>query len=75
MDYTQLTDGEIIGHLVQGPNPRLFNELVCRYQSSVLRQCRRQLKDTEAAHDVSQEVWIRVHLKLSQFQVDRPFPP
>ena len=73
MDYTQLTDEEIIRHLVQGANPRLFDKLVRRHQSSVLRQCRRQLNDAEAAHDVSQEVWIRVHTKLGQYQAEGTF--
>lgn len=73
MGYTSLTDKEIIGHLVQNPYPRLLEELVRRHQSSVLRQCRRKLKDTEAAHDVSQEVWIQVHTRLGQYKAEGTF--
>lgn len=73
MDYTTLTDSEITQRYAQDANPRLFAELVRRHQPSVLRQCRHQLKDAEAAHDVAQEVWIRVFTKFSQFQIDRSF--
>ncbi len=60
MDDTHLTDQDIIQRFLQNESPRLFNALVRRHQSSVLQQCRRQLRDAEAAQDVSQEVWIRV---------------
>lgn len=73
MDYATLTDSEIAQQYGQGANPRLFAELVHRHQPSVLRQCRHQLNDPSAAHDVAQEVWIRVFTKFSQFQTDRSF--
>ena len=73
MDYTHLTDHEIAQRFVQTKEPRLFDELVRRHQSSVLQQCRKQLKDAEAAQDVSQEVWIRVFERLHQFRPVRPF--
>ncbi len=73
MDYSPLTDSEIAQRYGQDANPRLFAELVRRHQPSVLRQYRYQLKDSGAAHDVSQEVWIRVFTKFNQFQTDRSF--
>ena len=73
MDYSPLTDSEIAQRYGQDANPRLFAELVRRHQPSVLRQCRYQLNDPSAAHDVSQEVWIRVFTKFNQFQTDRCF--
>ena len=73
MDYTPLTDQEIIQRFLHNESPRLFDELVRRHQGSVLRQCRRKVRDADDAYDVSQEVWIRVHTHLGQYQAEGPF--
>lgn len=68
MGYSSLSDEEIINRMVQDSDQIFFEELIRRHYSNVLHQCLWRLKDTEAAYDVLQEVWIRVHTKLGQYK-------
>ena len=71
--YATLTDEAIIHRLKAGTDPALLNELMERHQASVIRQCRLRIKDQEDAQDVSQEVFLRVLLRLPEFQEKAAF--
>jgi len=42
-----------------------YEELYCAHRPRVLRLCRLLLSDPEEAHDVSQEVFLKMHYQLS----------
>lgn len=68
-----LSDEALIHQYKADSNPALLEELVQRHQTSVIRQCRRYVKDYDAAQDVSQEVFLRVVLKIPKFQEESLF--
>ena len=77
MDYSQLNDEALISHFRQtdsGNNdPILLKVLFQRHQQNVVKKCCYFVKDAETAHDLSQEVWIRVLTRLHQFDVTASF--
>ncbi len=78
MSPDQLDDETTIARFRQDSeqdNPRLLAELVRRFQSEVVKECYRYVKNQEEAQDVSQEVWIRVITKLPQYDNTQPFRP
>ena len=78
MSPDQLDDETIIARFRQDSeqnNPRLLAELVRRFQSEVVKECYRYVKNRDEAQDVSQEVWIRVITKLPQYDNTQPFRP
>ena len=56
-----------------GGDERAFAALVARYQSLVYRWAMALSGDEDDAEDIAQEVFIRVHRKLSSFRGDGPF--
>lgn len=69
-----MTDTQLVADALAGDN-EAFAQLVARYQPSLVRQLRRQLHgDWDAANEVAQRVWLRVHLHLDKFNAYvRPF--
>lgn len=52
-----------------------FEQIVTRYERIVLRVARRLLADSEMARDAAQEVFLRLHGKLSKFQEEKDLAP
>jgi RNA polymerase sigma-70 factor (ECF subfamily) len=52
-----------------------FEQIVTRYERIVLRVARRLLADSELARDAAQEVFLRLHSKLSKFQEEKDLAP
>lgn len=48
-------------------NPRLFGEILARYQAAFLRKALAVMKDESAAEDVVQETFTRIYLKGHSF--------
>lgn len=68
MELFQLKDEEIAMQFKDNPNPKFFSELFRRHHQKIVQKCYRYLKDEEAAKDVSQEVLVRVFLKIDGFE-------
>jgi RNA polymerase sigma-70 factor (ECF subfamily) len=56
-------------------DPRLFAELVRRYEHELFGYLRRFLGDATLAEDTFQLTFLQVHLKCGQFQVSRKVRP
>jgi RNA polymerase sigma-70 factor (ECF subfamily) len=73
MDFTPLSDEDIIHLFRKNPNHKAFAELVRRHQNTIIKQCKKQIKDPDVTQDISQEVWIRVLTKAHQFRAESSF--
>ena len=62
----RLTDEELVAAILGG-NEEAFRDLVQRYQSRVVNYLFRILRDLEDAHDLAQEVFLRVYRALDRF--------
>lgn len=68
------SDHDLILNTRQG-NTAAFGELVTRHQSSVFNVCYRILHEHGEAEDMAQEAFIRAHVRLGSFDIERPFGP
>lgn len=59
MDYTKLTDQEVVAHARAGRESG-YRELIERYQRPVLSLIYRLVRDRELAEDLAQETFIKV---------------
>jgi RNA polymerase sigma-70 factor (ECF subfamily) len=67
-----LTDLDLIQKSLQGDN-NAFEELIYRYDKSVLSIALRYVRDPDDAKDIYQEVFIRVFRSLKNFQFKSEF--
>jgi len=70
--------GLAAGQLVQqatGGDLEAFEELIRRLQRRVYGFAYQHLRDTEEAHDLAQEIFVKLYRNLARFDVDRPFEP
>jgi RNA polymerase sigma-70 factor (ECF subfamily) len=67
-----LTDQDLIQKSLQGDN-NAFEELIYRYDKSVLSIALRYVHDSDDAKDIYQEVFIRVFRSLKNFQFKSEF--
>jgi RNA polymerase sigma-70 factor, ECF subfamily len=70
--------GLAAGQLVQqatGGDLEAFEELIRRLQRRVYGFAYQHLRDTEEAHDLAQEIFVKLYRNLGRFDVDRPFEP
>jgi RNA polymerase sigma-70 factor (ECF subfamily) len=66
VDYTKLTDNELMTSLKSGESQAL-SELFLRYRRAVMSVCLRRLQDWGEAEDVTQEVFIDIYKKIDTF--------
>ena len=62
----QSTDEELIASILDGEES-LFGELVGRYQSRLVNYLYRMLRNQEDAHDLAQEVFLKIYGALDRF--------
>src|SRR5690348_868499 len=70
--------GLAAGQLVQqatGGDLEAFEELIRRLQRRVYGFAYQHLRDTEEAHDLAQEIFVKLYRNLGRFDADRPFEP
>jgi RNA polymerase sigma-70 factor (ECF subfamily) len=67
-----LNDNELINKAQNG-DESAFNELVCRYDRSVLSLALKFVNDKDDAKDIYQEVFLRVYRGLKKFQFKSEF--
>jgi RNA polymerase sigma-70 factor (ECF subfamily) len=66
MGQTGKTDEELVCDILAG-NEDCFRVLVVRYQSRVVNYLHRMLRDLDEAHELAQEVFLRVYRALDRF--------
>lgn len=52
-----------------------FEELITRLQRRVYGFAYQHLRDVEEAHDLTQEIFVKLYRNLSRFDAERPFDP
>lgn len=75
MDLVTLSDEELLCEFKQYHSDKVFTELVRRHEPQVVRQCYRRLKSWDDAHDVAQEVFLRLFTKAHTYRSELPFGP
>jgi RNA polymerase sigma-70 factor, ECF subfamily len=71
-------EGLAAGQLVQqatGGDLEAFEELIHRLQRRVYGFAYQHLRDAEEAHDLAQEIFVKLYRNLGRYDVDRPFEP
>ena len=67
-----MTDGEIIGQILQG-NRNMFKLLVERYQPMIFRTCMGFLHDKDDSDDLTQDIFIQTYQLLAGYKGDAAF--
>ncbi|HEY1068133.1 MAG TPA: RNA polymerase sigma factor, partial [Pirellulales bacterium] len=70
-----LSDEELLSTYRASQSPRLFRELVQRYERPLYNYLRRYLNDAAMAEDVFQATFLAVHRKCEQFEAGRRVKP
>src|SRR5579864_7755657 len=52
-----------------------FEELIRRLQRRVYGFAYQHLRDTDEAHDLAQEIFVKLYRNLARYDVERPFEP
>lgn len=61
--------------LATGGDLDAFEELVRRFQRRVYGFAFHHLRDADEAHDLAQEIFVKLYRNLDRYDVDRPFEP
>ena len=69
----EISDEELVDQIVDQGRSHLFQYLYLRYEKKVYYQVVSYLKDQDEAKDLTQEIFIKVFDKLSQFQKKSSF--
>ncbi len=67
MPTSSLSDEALVQQIKATADPALLGALVQRYQTTVVQACYRYVKDHDTAQDLSQEVFLRVLIKIHSF--------
>ena len=67
MPTSPLSDEALVQQIKTTADPALLGILVQRYQTTVVQACYRYVKDHDTAQDLSQEVFLRVLIKIHSF--------
>src|SRR5215472_14826115 len=71
-------EGVAAGRLVQQATAcdlDAFEELIKRLQRRVYGFAYQHLRDSEEAHDLAQEIFVKLYRNLGRYDVERPFEP
>ena len=63
-----LTDSELVQHLLDQQSNLCFDELYARYSSKVYGKAISLLKDESIAQDVTQDIFVKIFSKIAKFQ-------
>ena len=69
-----LAAGQLVRQATAG-DLEAFEELIRRLQRRVYGFAYQHLRDTEEAHDLAQEIFVKLYRNLGRFDADRPFEP
>lgn len=62
-------------HQATGGDLGAFEELVRRFERRVYGFAFHHLHDADEAHDLAQEIFVKLYRNLARYDVDRPFEP
>jgi len=68
MHLGEYTDIELLELLTTDKKNRAFRILFDRYHSFVLKKCKRLIKDTSDAEDLTQQVFLKLEKKYTSFE-------
>lgn len=71
--WKELSDDELMGR-VQAGDTVAFRQLYDRYKVQLFMYCLRMVNDRDAAKDVLQDVFIRIHTRREQYRAGTNFP-
>jgi len=69
-----LTAGNLV-RLAAGGNADAFEQLIRRMERRVYGFAFQHLRDAEEAHDLAQEIFVKLYRNLGRYDPDRPFEP
>ena len=69
-----LAAGQLV-HQATGGDLDAFEELIRRLQRRVYGFAYQHLRDNDEAHDLAQEIFVKLYRNLSRYDVERPFEP
>lgn len=72
-NFKNLSDNELALELQGNYDPLLFNELFGRYKNKILQQCRLLVQNTDTAEDLTQEILIKIFMKINSFKAESHF--
>jgi RNA polymerase sigma-70 factor, ECF subfamily len=72
---SQWSDEDLLDRYCSQGDPKVFGELVHRYERELYSYLRRYLGDAALAEDAFQGTFLQVHLKCEQFESGRKFRP
>src|SRR6266481_4403452 len=73
-DARALAAGQL-AHQATGGDLDAFEELVRRMQRRVYGFAYQHLRDLDEAHDLTQEIFVKLYRNLARYDADRPFEP
>ncbi|MBO0592473.1 sigma-70 family RNA polymerase sigma factor [Cellulophaga sp. E16_2] len=71
--FQSLTDEELVEQIVKTKNTLLFAELYDRFSGVVYNKCHSFTKRDEEAQDLTQDVFLKLYIKLSSFKGNSKF--
>jgi len=72
VDYKNCSDKELITFIINKENAA-FVEIMSRYKERIINFLYRYVGDYDDAYDLSQEVFVKVYLNVSQFNAEHKF--
>jgi RNA polymerase sigma factor (sigma-70 family) len=72
-NFKNLSDNELALKLQDTYDPVIFNELLGRYMNKILKQCRLLVKNSDTAEDLTQEILIKIFMKINSFKANSQF--
>lgn len=72
-DHTLLTDEDLVVRIVKTNNSILFGVLYDRYSKKVYNKCIGFVKNEEEAKDLTQDIFLKLFIKLSSFKGQSKF--
>ena len=68
-----LPDEELVKEIIENNDTLLFGELYDRFSERVYNKCLGYAKDTDEAQDITQDVFLKLFVKLKSFNEDSKF--
>ena len=73
IDYVHITDEDLVRLYLATRDKGYFGELYRRFSPKVYAKCITILKSKERAEDATQDIFVKVALKISNFRLDSRF--
>ena len=71
--FNKYTDNDLALLLRDNYDPAVFNELLRRYNNRIKKQCQLLVKNEDTAEDLTQEILIKLFMKIKSFKAESEF--